>query len=88
MSTGLALAACSSSGETPAASGPAASGFPVDVKGVECTTRIPRPPQRVLSVGQYRESDAAVALGVVPLITPDLRKCRPGGCRRGAVQLP
>ncbi|WIX78250.1 iron-siderophore ABC transporter substrate-binding protein [Amycolatopsis carbonis] len=79
VSAGLALAACSSSGETPAASGPAAPGFPVDVKGVEGTTTIPRPPQRVVSVGQYRDSDAAIALGVVPLITPDLGKFLPGG---------
>ncbi|MFF4600279.1 ABC transporter substrate-binding protein [Amycolatopsis sp. NPDC001319] len=49
------------------------------MKGVEGTTTIPRPPQRVVSVGQYRDSDAAVALGVVPLITPDLGKFLPGG---------
>ncbi|QRP43910.1 ABC transporter substrate-binding protein [Amycolatopsis sp. FDAARGOS 1241] len=49
------------------------------MKGVEGTATIPRPPQRVVSAGQYRDADAAVALDVVPLITPDLDKFLPGG---------
>ncbi|MFI5608239.1 ABC transporter substrate-binding protein [Amycolatopsis sp. NPDC051903] len=77
-SAGLAFAACSSGGSADAG-GVSAPGFPVEVKGVEGTATIPRPPRRVVSVGQYRDADAAVALGVVPLITPDLGKFLPGG---------
>ncbi|WP_156096452.1 iron-siderophore ABC transporter substrate-binding protein [Amycolatopsis jejuensis] len=77
LSATAALAACGSpSGETTAPAGP---GFPVEVRGVQGTATVARKPERVVSVGQYRDTDAAVALGVVPLLTPDLSKFLPGG---------
>ena len=56
-----------------------AGGFPVTVEGVEGPTTLDAPPPRIVSVGQYRDTDAAVALGVVPLATPDLAPMVPGG---------
>lgn len=35
-------------------------------------------PTRVVSVGQFRDTDAAVALGIVPLATPDIGQFIPG----------
>ncbi|SEP36103.1 ABC transporter substrate-binding protein [Amycolatopsis saalfeldensis] len=78
-SLAAALTACGNGDQAAAPQGASAPGFPVSIPGVEGKTTIPRPPQRVVSVGQYRDADAAVALGVVPLITPDLGKFLPGG---------
>ncbi|GAA3531484.1 iron-siderophore ABC transporter substrate-binding protein [Amycolatopsis ultiminotia] len=77
MSATAALAACGShTQDSAAAAGP---GFPVDVRGEQGTATVSRRPERLVSVGQYRDTDAAAALGVVPLLTPDLGKFLPGG---------
>ncbi|RJQ85217.1 ABC transporter substrate-binding protein [Amycolatopsis panacis] len=77
LSATATLAACS--GRSGAPEGEAGPGYPVDVRGVQGTATVPRRPERVVSVGQYRDTDAAVALGVAPLLTPDLSKFLPGG---------
>ncbi|GEL24867.1 iron ABC transporter substrate-binding protein [Pseudonocardia sulfidoxydans NBRC 16205] len=78
---GLALAGCGDGGSAPAAgtTAPAAAGFPVTIDGVLGPVTVEREPQRVVSVGQYRDVDAAVALGVVPLATPTLAPFIAGG---------
>ncbi|GAA4986725.1 hypothetical protein [Actinopolymorpha pittospori] len=54
-------------------------GFPVTIDGVEGAITLDAAPTRVVSVGQYRDTDAAVALGVVPLATPNLDHFMQGG---------
>lgn len=49
------------------------------VPGALGTAEVPVPAKRVVSVGQYRDTDAAVAVGVVPLLSPDLSAFVPGG---------
>ncbi|ALL79339.1 hypothetical protein AD006_29000 (plasmid) [Pseudonocardia sp. EC080610-09] len=49
------------------------------VDGIEGPVTIPTTPSRVVSVGNYRDTDAAVALGVVPLLPPDLGRFIQGG---------
>lgn len=71
--TAFALAACG--GEDNAASGAGSR----TVDGALGTIDVPESPQRVVSVGQYRDTDAAVALGVVPLLNPDLSLFMEGG---------
>lgn len=68
----VALTGCGSSGT----SGPAKTR---KVRGRLGTIDVPVPPRRVVSVGQYRDTDAAVALGVVPLLSPSLASFIPGG---------
>lgn len=75
---GAVLAACGRAGGTDRPGTPEA-GFPVTVEGAEGPTTLDAPPSRVVSVGLYRDTDAAVALGVVPLATPDLAPQAPGG---------
>lgn len=60
-------------------SGAPAGGFPVTVEGIEGPVTLDAPPSRIVSVGNYRDTDAAVALGIVPLATPDLARQVPGG---------
>ncbi|MBB4684773.1 ABC transporter substrate-binding protein [Amycolatopsis jiangsuensis] len=80
LSATAALAACSRhSGDSGGSEGTAGPGFPVDVRGAQGTATVPHRPERVVSVGQYRDTDAAVALGVTPLLTPDLSTFLPGG---------
>lgn len=65
----LGLTACSggdnSTAEAPSATGSA--GFPVTVTGKEGTATIPAPPQRVIALGQQRDAETALALGVTPI---------------------
>ena len=49
------------------------------VEGGLGSIQVPSTPTRVVSVGQYRDTDAAVALGVVPLLSPDLSTFIDGG---------
>lgn len=66
----------------PSVSEPAASvpgGESIVVEGQLGTLTLEGPPERVVSVGQFRDTDAAVALGVVPLATPDLGGFIEGG---------
>lgn len=75
-----ALAGCGSDGSGgAAATGPSAAGFPLTIDGDEGPMTLEAPPGRVVSVGQYRDTDAAVALGLVPLATPDLSGFIEGG---------
>lgn len=53
--------------------------FPVRIEGQLGAITIEREPKRVVALGQDRDVDAAVALGVVPLATPDLSGFVPGG---------
>lgn len=53
--------------------------FPVTIEGQLGSITLEEAPERVVSVGQYRDTDAAVALGVVPLATPDLTGFIEGG---------
>lgn len=77
---GLALAACSDADRNSGPSNPDTAGrFPIQIEGQLGTVTIERQPSRVVSIGQYRDTDAAVALGVVPLATPDLSTFIPGG---------
>ena len=49
------------------------------VPGALGTPDAPVSPRRVVSVGQYRDTDAAVAVGVVPILSPDLSAFVSGG---------
>ncbi|SEE67554.1 ABC transporter substrate-binding protein [Jiangella alba] len=55
------------------------SGETRSVTGALGTIEVPVSPRRVVSVGQYRDTDAAVALGVVPVFSPDLSQFIDGG---------
>jgi iron complex transport system substrate-binding protein len=79
-----ALAACSSSeapstGAAPSPATPAAAAFPVTIPAVEGEVTIKAAPAKVVSVGTFRDVDAAVALGVVPLATADISTFIEGG---------
>lgn len=67
------LAACSSRDSSPD------TGDTRRISGKLGTAEVPDRPQRVVSVGQYRDTDAAVALGVIPLLSPDLSTFIRGG---------
>jgi iron complex transport system substrate-binding protein len=79
---GLTLAGC---GSDPSAD--PSSDAPASSPGAETRTvagalgdiEVQGRPTRVVSVGQYRDTDAAVALGVVPLLSPDLTGFVEGG---------
>ncbi|GAA0924493.1 ABC transporter substrate-binding protein [Nonomuraea longicatena] len=73
----LALTGCGSAGEAPAAS--AGGSFPVTLEGAQGSAVLNAAPARIVSVGLYRDIDAAVALGLVPLATPDLSGFMEGG---------
>jgi iron complex transport system substrate-binding protein len=77
----LALAGCASTGGQPAtAPAQSASGaFPMTLDGVQGPMVLNAAPTRIVSVGQYRDTDAAVALGLIPLATPDLSGFVEGG---------
>ncbi|MGW4793935.1 ABC transporter substrate-binding protein [Nonomuraea sp. NPDC004297] len=77
----LALAACgSTTGQQPVAPSASAGGaFPVSLKGAQGTVELKAAPTRIVSVGQFRDTDAAVALGFVPLATPDVSSFIAGG---------
>lgn len=45
--------------------------FPVDIDGALGTITVVQAPERVVAVGSYRDIDAAMAFGVVPLATAD-----------------
>ncbi|MBW0102731.1 ABC transporter substrate-binding protein [Pseudonocardia sp. KRD291] len=49
------------------------------IEGSEGPVTVEAAPSRVVSVGQYRDTDAAVGLGVVPLATPDISTFIAGG---------
>lgn len=49
----------------------ATDAFPVEIEGLEGTVTLDAAPERVVSVGSFRDTDAAVALGITPLATPD-----------------
>jgi iron complex transport system substrate-binding protein len=74
----VTLSACSSS-ETPATGGGGSTSSTRVVKGALGDITVPAEPRRIVSVGQYRDTDAAVALGVVPLLSPDLSAFLEGG---------
>lgn len=75
---GAVLAACGRPDD--AATAPTSDGvFPVTVEGVEGPTTVDAPPQRVVTVGTYRDIDAALALGVVPVAAAKLPPMIPGG---------
>jgi iron complex transport system substrate-binding protein len=82
---GLLLAGCGSDSEPAPAAAPsgtpsdAPSAGPRTVPGALGDLVIEGTPTRVVSVGQYRDTDAAVALGVVPLLSPDLSTFVEGG---------
>jgi iron complex transport system substrate-binding protein len=69
------LAACSSRDSSPSPD----TGDTRRISGKLGTAEVPDRPQRVVSVGQYRDTDAAVALGVIPLLSPDLSTFISGG---------
>ncbi|TCK22925.1 iron complex transport system substrate-binding protein [Pseudonocardia endophytica] len=74
---GAVLAAC---GRTETGPAPASDGvFPVTVEGIEGPTTVDAEPQRVVTVGTYRDIDAALALGVVPVAAAELPPMIPGG---------
>ena len=72
------LAGCSSA-DDPTPSSSTGAGYPVTVDGSQGPVTLDKQPTRIVSVGQYRDTDAAVALGVVPLATPDLTGFMEGG---------
>ncbi len=75
---GAVLAACGrdDTGTAP----PTTDGtFPVTVEGSEGPTTLDAEPRRVVTVGTYRDIDAALALGVVPLAAAKLPPMIPGG---------
>ncbi|MBU2663650.1 iron-siderophore ABC transporter substrate-binding protein [Actinoplanes bogorensis] len=72
----LMLAGCSSGSSTPDIGTSASTRT---VPGGLGTIEVPAGPQRVVAVGQYRDLDAAIALGVVPLLSPDLSFFLEGG---------
>jgi iron complex transport system substrate-binding protein len=75
---GVVLAACGRPDD--GATAPTADGvFPVTVEGIEGPTTVDAPPQRVVTVGTYRDIDAALALGVVPVAAARLPPMIPGG---------
>lgn len=65
----LGLAACGS-GDPEASGDAAAAGFPVSVDGKFGRVTIPAKPTRVVALGQGPDSDASLALGVVPVAMP------------------
>lgn len=78
---GWLLAACgsdSTASTTSAAPAPSAA-FPVTIEGQLGTVELASRPERIVSVGTYRDTDAAVAFGVVPLASPDLSFFMEGG---------
>lgn len=76
----LASAPPSSRAESGAAAGTvAADPFPVEIEGQLGTITLDAIPERVVSVGSHRDTDAALAFGVVPLATPDLTGFFQGG---------
>ncbi len=62
----LLLAACNNTPNSPVPSEGAGEGFPVSVEHEFGTTKVPRAPVRVVSVG-YTEHDTLLALGVTPV---------------------
>jgi iron complex transport system substrate-binding protein len=74
---GISVAGCSSSDDHDTAA--AAGSAPRTVTGALGDVTVEGTPTRVISVGQYRDTDAAVALGVVPVLSPDLSSFIEGG---------
>lgn len=56
-----------------------AGGATREISGALGTIKVPVDLGNVVSVGQYRDTDAAVALGVVPVLSPDLSAFMEGG---------
>ena len=79
LAAGGVLAACGRGEQQPGPAGPAQAGYPVTIEGVEGPTTLEAAPRRVVSVGTYRDVDAAVVLGTIPLATPNLAPLVPGG---------
>jgi iron complex transport system substrate-binding protein len=75
---GAVLAACGRPGD--AGPAPGSDGvFPVTVEGIEGPTTVDAEPRRVVTVGTYRDVDAALAVGVVPVAAAKLPPMVPGG---------
>ncbi|MFE6699247.1 ABC transporter substrate-binding protein [Streptomyces sp. NPDC057718] len=70
----LGLSACGGSSTSDSSSGKTQK-----ISGKLGTIDVPVPVRQVVSVGQYRDTDAAVALGIIPVLSPSLERFIPGG---------